>query len=94
LNPKEGLKIQPFKNAHSAEAIADRELERLGKYLLHIANVDFQTLSHRVNSTCLGATLPNSSIELETGGERHTADVKVEFISGTEGWTDDVLHSV
>ncbi|KAF8720580.1 hypothetical protein AX14_010924 [Amanita brunnescens Koide BX004] len=69
LNPKEGLKIQAFKHAHSAEAIADRELEKLGKYLLHIANVpNFQTLSHRVNLASDGAALTNSCIELETGG--------------------------
>jgi ubiquitin-like domain-containing CTD phosphatase 1 len=53
LNPKEGLKIQAFKNAYSEEAMADRELEKLGKYLLHISNVDFRTLSHRASTTLL-----------------------------------------
>lgn len=47
LNPREGLKIQAFKNAYSAEALADRELEKLGKYLTHVANVDFRTQSHK-----------------------------------------------
>lgn len=47
LNPNEGLKIQAFKSAHSAEAMGDRELEKLGKYLLHIAGVDFRTLLHK-----------------------------------------------
>lgn len=83
LNPKEGLKIPAFKNAHSAEAIADRELDKLGKYLLHIANVpDFQTLSHRVNFTFDGAALPNLCIELETGGQEHTTDVNVDLMMG------------
>jgi hypothetical protein len=91
LNPKEGLKIPAFKNAYSAEAIADRELDKLGKYLLHIANVpDFQTLSHRVNLTSDGAALPNSCIELETGGQEHTTDVNVDLISDIDGLTDSV----
>jgi len=48
LNPKEGLKIPAFKNAHTPEAAADRELSKLGQYLLHIALVeDFRTLSHK-----------------------------------------------
>lgn len=48
LNPKEGLKIQPFKNAHTSGAMADRELDKLSRYMLHIANVaDFRTLSHK-----------------------------------------------
>ncbi|KAF7363862.1 hypothetical protein MSAN_01044200 [Mycena sanguinolenta] len=48
LNPKEGLKISPFKGAQTPEAFADRELDKLGRYMLHIANVeDFRTLSHK-----------------------------------------------
>ncbi|PPQ66466.1 hypothetical protein CVT26_011224 [Gymnopilus dilepis] len=48
LNPKEGLKISAFKNAHTPEAIADRELQKLARYLIHIAGVsDFTTLSHK-----------------------------------------------
>ncbi|TFK42462.1 HAD-like domain-containing protein [Crucibulum laeve] len=48
LNPKEGLKIHAFKNAHTAEAMADRELDKLTRYMLHIANVtDFKSLSHK-----------------------------------------------
>lgn len=90
MNPKEGLKIQAFKNAHSAEAIADRELDKLGKYLLHIANApDFQTLSHRVNLTSDGAALPNSRTELETGGQEHTTDVNVDLVSDINGLTDN-----
>jgi ubiquitin-like domain-containing CTD phosphatase 1 len=49
LNPKEGLKIHAFKNAHSAEAMADRELDKLARYMVHIATVDdFRTLEHKV----------------------------------------------
>jgi ubiquitin-like domain-containing CTD phosphatase 1 len=49
LNPKEGLKIQAFKNAHTPGAMADRELDKLSRYMLYIANVaDFRTLSHKV----------------------------------------------
>jgi hypothetical protein len=49
LNPGQGLKIRPFKNAHTSEALADRELDKLSRYLVHIAGVDdFQCLTHRV----------------------------------------------
>jgi len=48
LNPKEGLKISAFKDAHSAAAAQDRELLRLGDYLVRIAEIpDFQNLDHR-----------------------------------------------
>ncbi|CAA7271590.1 unnamed protein product [Cyclocybe aegerita] len=48
LNPKEGLKISAFKDAHTPEAMADRELEKLARYLVHIANApDFTTLAHK-----------------------------------------------
>ncbi|RDB21193.1 Ubiquitin-like domain-containing CTD phosphatase 1 [Hypsizygus marmoreus] len=48
LNPKEGLKIPAFKKAHTAEGMADRELDKLARYLLHIAPVDdFRALSHK-----------------------------------------------
>ncbi|KAJ7286299.1 HAD subfamily IIID h [Mycena rebaudengoi] len=48
LNPKEGLKISAFKNAHTREAMADRELDKLARYMVHIASVeDFRTLSHK-----------------------------------------------
>lgn len=49
LNPKEGLKIHAFKGAHTVEGMADRELDKLTLYMLHISNVnDFRTLSHKV----------------------------------------------
>ncbi|KAG2019996.1 ubiquitin family proteint [Coprinopsis cinerea AmutBmut pab1-1] len=48
LNPKEGIKISAFKNAHTQESRADRELVKLTRYLLHVAHVDdFRTLSHK-----------------------------------------------
>ncbi|KAJ7685584.1 HAD-like domain-containing protein [Mycena polygramma] len=48
LNPKEGLKISPFKGAHTREAMADRELQKLSRYMVHIAGIDdFRTLSHK-----------------------------------------------
>ncbi|KAG6877732.1 hypothetical protein C0993_004549 [Termitomyces sp. T159_Od127] len=48
LNPKEGLKIHAFKNAHTPEAIADQELKKLAKYLLHIHTADFRNLRHKI----------------------------------------------
>jgi hypothetical protein len=49
LNPNEGLKIRPFKNAHTPQAVADRELHKLARYLVHITLVDdFKTLRHGV----------------------------------------------
>ena len=47
LNPREGLKVSAFKNAHTPEGLADRELYKLTRYLLHIANKDFTTLLHK-----------------------------------------------
>ncbi|KAI0317471.1 HAD subfamily IIID h [Amylostereum chailletii] len=48
LNPKNGLKIAAFKEAHTAQAQRDRELERLTRYMLHIANTpDFETIDHK-----------------------------------------------
>jgi ubiquitin-like domain-containing CTD phosphatase 1 len=37
LNPNEGLKISPFRYAHTLRASQDRELESLSIYLVHIA---------------------------------------------------------
>lgn len=48
LNPREGLKIPAFRNAQTPEAMADRELRKLTRYLLHIAQVsDFRTIMHK-----------------------------------------------
>ncbi|KAJ7681773.1 hypothetical protein B0H17DRAFT_1205584 [Mycena rosella] len=59
LNPKEGLKISAFKGAHTREAMADRELDKLARYMLHIAAVeDFRTLSHKDWKTVLRSLPP------------------------------------
>jgi len=48
LNPKQGLKISAFRDAHTPRAMADRELDDLAKYLLHVATVDdMETLNHK-----------------------------------------------
>ncbi|KIJ69166.1 hypothetical protein HYDPIDRAFT_179046 [Hydnomerulius pinastri MD-312] len=48
LNPNEGLKIHAFKNAHTEHAQADRELDKVARYMIHIAPVsDFRTLKHK-----------------------------------------------
>ncbi|KAF8880250.1 HAD IIID h [Mucidula mucida] len=47
LNPGEGLKIRAFKGAATPEARRDRELEKLGKYMLSIASTpDLRTVEH------------------------------------------------
>ncbi|KAI0064716.1 HAD IIID h [Artomyces pyxidatus] len=48
LNPRQGLKIAPFRDAYTQHAQADRELDNLGRYLLYIATVeDWETLNHK-----------------------------------------------
>jgi ubiquitin-like domain-containing CTD phosphatase 1 len=48
LNPNEGLKIHAFKNAHTEQAQADRELHKLARYMVHITALeDFRTLRHK-----------------------------------------------
>jgi ubiquitin-like domain-containing CTD phosphatase 1 len=48
LNPSEGLKIHAFKNAHTPQSMADRELDKLARYMLHIASLDdFRTMKHK-----------------------------------------------
>ncbi|EGN95644.1 hypothetical protein SERLA73DRAFT_186777 [Serpula lacrymans var. lacrymans S7.3] len=47
LNPNEGIKIHAFKGAHTQEGQADRELDKLARYMVYIAAVDdFRTLKH------------------------------------------------
>ena len=49
LNPQEGLKINAFKNAATLQASQDRELDKLARYMLHIAPMDdFRSLKHKV----------------------------------------------
>lgn len=46
MNPQSGLKIRPFRNAHTSRA-TDRELQRLSNYLHAIAKLDdFTSLNH------------------------------------------------
>ncbi|CAK5277538.1 unnamed protein product [Mycena citricolor] len=40
LNPQNGLKISAFRGAHTREALADRELVKLARYMVHIASMD------------------------------------------------------
>ena len=50
LNPKEGVKIRAFKDAHTPQAATDRELDKLTRYMLHIAPVDdFRILKHKAS---------------------------------------------
>lgn len=47
MNPQQGLRIRPFRNAHTARA-TDDELLRLSVYLRDIAALDdFSDLDHR-----------------------------------------------
>ena len=84
LNPGEGLKISPFKNAHSLAATQDRELERLADYLVRISTVaDFQTLDHRVSITSqrLEAERLNNDLPLEMEEELKLAILSHSRIS-------------
>lgn len=48
LNPNEGLKIAPFRYAHTLQASQDRELESLAIYLNHIATApSFKEFTHK-----------------------------------------------
>ncbi|EPQ57908.1 HAD IIID h [Gloeophyllum trabeum ATCC 11539] len=40
LNPRQGLKISAFKDAHTPRAMSDRELDKLAIYMVHIADLD------------------------------------------------------
>lgn len=47
MNPQNGLKIRPFKNAHSSRS-TDHELQHLADYLKHIAQQrDFTDVKHK-----------------------------------------------
>lgn len=47
MNPTNGLKIRPFKNAHTSRA-TDRELVKLTQYLKKISSLDtFENLDHK-----------------------------------------------
>ncbi|KAF9066328.1 hypothetical protein BDP27DRAFT_1544839 [Rhodocollybia butyracea] len=60
LNPQSGLKIHAFKNAHTTESQADRELEKLARYMVHIAPLhDISPLMH-ANWKTVVKSLPRS----------------------------------
>lgn len=50
LNPKQGLKIHPFKDAHTPHAQSDRELNKLARYMVYIAvsSGGFENFNHKV----------------------------------------------
>jgi hypothetical protein len=49
LNPTEGLKIRAFKDCHTDVGMSDRELDKLSRYLCHIATQpDFRGLKHKL----------------------------------------------
>ncbi|KAL6301591.1 HAD IIID h [Sparassis latifolia] len=49
LNPRQGLKILAFKDAHTLQATLDRELDKLARYMVHIARThdDFRNVDHK-----------------------------------------------
>ncbi|PSR83039.1 hypothetical protein PHLCEN_2v5843 [Hermanssonia centrifuga] len=51
LNPNQGLKIPAFKDAHTPHSMADRELDKVARYMVHIASThdDFSILNHKVS---------------------------------------------
>lgn len=50
LNPGEGIKISAFKLDGTLEAQNDRELEKLGRYLVWLAShSDFRSVDHKVS---------------------------------------------
>ena len=57
MNPGQGLKIVPFKDAHLPQAMADRELDKLARYMVHIASTheDFRQVDHKVRGSSVGA---------------------------------------
>ncbi|KAK4687029.1 ubiquitin-like domain-containing CTD phosphatase 1, partial [Tremellales sp. Uapishka_1] len=51
MNPGEGLKIRAYNTAGTLDGLEDRELSRLGDYLVHLAEKveDFATVDHAVS---------------------------------------------
>ncbi|KAI0690580.1 HAD IIID h [Cytidiella melzeri] len=49
LNHNQGLKISAFKDCHTVVAHADRELDKVARYMIHIAesHEDFTSLNHK-----------------------------------------------
>lgn len=63
LNPVNGIKIDPFHNAHTLEAQGDRELSVLQRYLRFVAEkrADFRKANHRVSTILLNFRPPSFS---------------------------------
>ncbi|KAH8099554.1 HAD-like domain-containing protein [Cristinia sonorae] len=59
LNPNQGLKIHAFKEAHTPQSIADRELDKVARYMVHLAvnYDDFTNLNHKDWKTTARALL-------------------------------------
>ena len=49
MNPRSGIIVSQFKNAHTEAAAADRELDLLAQYMANIAQADdVSKISHKV----------------------------------------------
>ena len=63
MNPGSGLKIRPFKNAHTSRS-TDKELLKLSAYLKKIATLTtFESLDHKHWESYLIKNRSNSSVE-------------------------------
>ncbi|PCH37715.1 HAD IIID h [Wolfiporia cocos MD-104 SS10] len=60
LNPGEGVKIPAFKDAGTPRAMADRELDKLARYMIQIATThdDFRNVNHKDWRTIANSLLP------------------------------------
>ncbi|KAA1469377.1 HAD IIID h [Dentipellis sp. KUC8613] len=63
LNPKQGLKISAFKDAHTPQAMADRELDKLARYMLYIAaQEDLEKVNHKDWKRIVRALPPHGAL--------------------------------
>ena len=83
MNPGQGLKISPFKDAHLPQAMADRELDKLARYMVHIATTheDFRKVNHKVCDEPVRdveqhALMPSDRVELAIRCARVAASMK------------------
>lgn len=77
LNPNQGLKIAPFKDAHTPRAMSDRELDKLARYLVHIATKynDFSAINHKVSYVVRSSSAMSTSMFQEL--ERYCASAGI-----------------
>jgi len=69
MNPQQGLKIRPFRNAHTSRS-TDRELLRLALYLEAIASLDdFSKLNHKRWESFL-QKYENKNLQVTKGGTK------------------------